>query len=659
MCGIAGIWNLDGRPVNYSELRKFTDSLIDRGPDGSGYKILDGDSLGLGHRRLSILDLSDAACQPMSYSDGRYWITYNGEIYNFIEIAKELKSKGYVFSSDSDTEVILAAFQCWGKPFLHKLNGMFAFAIWDSAEKKLLLARDRFGVKPLHYRFENRRFTFASETFAFKFLEGTPRQIDESKMAIAVSNPDYLEGSGHTIFQGLYQLLPGHYMELSPTSASAVQRKWWETLDHLPAVPKDYSTQVERFIELFEDACRIRLRSDVQVASALSGGMDSSAIFCIVSNYLKSEINNQRIANKLLHAFIAYFPDTPNDEKRFAEQVIGYTCGNATYVEPDYTNLISELQNTTHRFDAIAGTPIMCATDVYKAMYKDGIRVSMDGHGADEMLYGYKQMVFNAYQTATLKSDRTYANDLLQTYTDLFFDDQKTEAAKALDGYGKSIAPKWTKKVAMKIVPKLVEKRNSINFYDALCGQSLRHGWLDINGNMHLDPLSASHFRNFRTGNAERDTYNLFHYTSLPVNLRDFDRASMQNSIEIRSPFMDWRLVTYVFGLPLKSKVGSGFTKKILRDAMKGKMPESIRTRKLKIGLSAPLQSWFNGPLQEYLLDITGSAGFRSTGIWRGNEIHKFVHDKSGSGWASFDECSPVWKYVNAYIVLKANNKVA
>lgn len=654
MCGIAGIWNLNNKTLERDSLIRFTDSLSERGPDGAGYTILENNTLGLGHRRLSILDLSDAGKQPMKYAENDYVITFNGEIYNFIEIRAELKNKGYSFRTESDTEVLLAAYHHWGKACLTKLNGMFAFVIWDKKRELLFAARDRFGVKPLHYVFIFAElFAFASETFAFDYLDNFQRKTDERKLSIALVNPDYLEGSGHTIFQNIFQLLPGHYMELKRDTTRVIQHKWWETLTHVKPVSGNYNEQVEQFTELFEDACKIRLRSDVPVASALSGGMDSSAIYCVLNRIIKEQPFKQRFSQDAQQAFVAYFPNTPNDERKYAEEVINYTGGKAFYIEPDYSNITSELIKTTKRFDAIAATPIMCATDVYKDMFRKGIRVSIDGHGADEMLYGYKQMVFNAYQTAILKGDELYANDLLYTYTNLFFDEHQERANQSLSAYGNSIRPSLKKKVAQKFFPGYFEKRDTHNLYTRFKTTEMCEEWLTSRDNMFLEPLSDKHFENFISGNTERDTYNLFHYTSLPINLRDFDRASMQNSIEIRSPFMDWRLVTFVFSLPTSSKVGGGFTKRILRDSMKNKMPESIRTRKLKIGLSAPLASWFSNQLSEFIYDEVSSESFQSNAIWDGKIIKEYVEKKRKAGWENFDECAELWKYLSANLIIK------
>ena len=236
-------------------------------------------NLGLGHRRLAIIDTSDGGRQPMSFGDGRYWITFNGEIYNFLELKAELEHSGYQFKTDSDTEVILAGYHCWGEDCQLRFNGMWAFAIWDRDERKLFISRDRFGVKPLIYYFDQKHFAFASEMKAFLALEWFQPDFDPAMVTAALSNERLIEGDERCLLQGLRHLFGGHCLTLKMGENLKI-RRWWNTLDHLESVPEKYEDQVNQFRELFLDACRIRMRSDVPIGTALSGGLDSSSILC-------------------------------------------------------------------------------------------------------------------------------------------------------------------------------------------------------------------------------------------------------------------------------------------------------------------------------------------------------------------------------------------
>ena len=277
MCGIAGIFHLDGCPCDAMDVQRITDALAHRGPDRSGIHT-DG-SVGLGHRRLAILDLSEGGKQPMSLLDGRYWITFNGEVFNFLELRKQLERLGQIFHSETDTEVIVAAYHHWGADCVLKFNGMWAFAIWDSQRRELFLSRDRFGIKPLHYLSEPRRFVFASELKSFLHLQDFAARENEEELRRALTTRG--ESEEATLVQGVKLLRPGHNLLVS-TSRTRIWC-WWRTLDHLTDIPKPFSDQAERFRELFFDACSLRLRFDVPVATCLSGGMDSSSILCSVS----------------------------------------------------------------------------------------------------------------------------------------------------------------------------------------------------------------------------------------------------------------------------------------------------------------------------------------------------------------------------------------
>ncbi|MGZ3866101.1 MAG: asparagine synthase (glutamine-hydrolyzing) [Bacteroidia bacterium] len=652
MCGIAGIWHLNKRPLETEKLKRFTDSMEHRGPDGSGYHVFEDVQLGFGHRRLSILDLSEAGKQPMSFADGRYWITYNGEVYNFLELKSELEKLGYSFKTDSDTEIILAAYHKWGKECLKKFNGMWAIAIYDTQEQKLFLTRDRFGVKPLHYVFlPGKLFAFASETIAFKNLEGFNRSFNNTTLSHSIYSFNSIEPWGYTLFNDVYQLMPGHYIELK-RGEKVKQKKWWDTFENLTVAPAKYEDQVEEFRELFMDACKLRMRSDVSIASALSGGVDSSSVYCMLHHLMKSS-KAYRIPGDWQKAFVATFPNTAVDERHYAEEVVKFTNGNAKYIVPDYSNLVNDIKKATILFDGIAATPITAVTDIYKAMRNNGITVSLDGHGVDEMIYGYNASAAEAYLSAKLSGDEAYAADLLDICLEMQ-PPSKSEAIKnRLNVRYKSIkefdarinSQNPLKKIAKKIIKKTLGNQNAI-------GPLADIEWLNTQTVPSLHFLSEQHYRFQNLSRAESHLANDFHINSIPYNLRDFDRGAMQHSIEIRMPFMDYRLVTYLFSLETKSKIGHGYTKRILRDSMKGIMPESIRTRKLKIGLGAPMTDWFSHEMAEFISDEISSSRFLGSQIWNGPLIKEFALSRIKNKNWTMPECSRFWQVFNAHLLL-------
>ena len=657
MCGIAGLWNFSNEKLSKEKLLKFNNAMIHRGPDGYGYYIDEKADIGLGHRRLSILDLSENGKQPMSFANGRYWITYNGEVFNFIEIRKELEAKGYSFVSDSDTEVILGAYHCWGKECFFKFNGMWAIAIWDEQEQKLFLCRDRFGVKPLHYLYvPGNFFAFASETLAFKQIDGYKREFDQNNLSRTIQYAASIEGYGYTIFKDIYQLMPGHYIELKKDERPK-QKRWWDTRKNLSLnIPIKYEEQVEAFREIFLDSCRIRMRSDVTIASALSGGVDSSSVYCMLHHLMGQQGSSERIAKDWQQAFIATFPGTSVDERQFAEQVIKFTNGKANYISQNFHNLPQEILDTTIKFDAISPTPIIAVSDVYKAMNQQNIKVSMDGHGVDEMLFGYISLAGAAYVESLLNKDEPFSNDLSDIYAFMHPENFQSRMKEELKTGGTNRKEQYLRfkdgrlKTSMKkVFRQIMPKSQYINGY-------FGDEWLKQKTIASLANISDNPYSLAELSYSELLLFEEFHLTTLPFNLRDFDRASMQSSIEIRMPFMDWRLVSFVFSLPLKSKIGHGYTKRILRDSMKGIMPESIRTRKLKIGLGAPTTEWFNGPLKQFIQDMVNSKAFLKSDIWEGGKIRDFTECAFKNNLWDKHNGQRLWSYLNAMILIDNNS---
>lgn len=652
MCGIAGIWRFKDR-VSHEEIRSLTDSMYHRGPDGAGYEVFEADNLALGHRRLSILDLSDAGRQPMSYADRRYWLSFNGEIYNFIEIRKELIAKGYTFVSESDSEVVLAAYIEWGTECFKRFNGMWAIAIWDSVEKTLLLCRDRFGVKPLHYTYkENEFFAFASETVAFKYIKGQARSYHKENLLRAMHAHNSLEPAGETIYQGIRQLLAGSLMVIKQNKI--VRREaWWKTLDNLPSVPENFEDQKARFLELLSDACKLRLRSDVSVASALSGGIDSTAVYCMLTHVMKHN-GDGRVAKDWQKAFSIAFPGSDVDERKYIESVLRQTNGNGIIVEPSNDNLVAEIQQSTSMSDFISGTPLPCLTYVYKAMHQNGIVVSMDGHGVDEYIYGYQSSVISALMNAYVTGQSDYAKVIEDTLMQMNFPHKGEQAIKTARRRAEQIMQMQS---GLKFKVKQLAK--------AVLPSGYRHKNYTIPGFRPDDLYNSDYIQQAEYPNVysvlnatknlgEQQLLQEFHYNDLPYNLRDFDRGAMQHQIEIRMPFMDYRLVTYTMALPQKSKLNNGYTKHILRESLKGIMPEDIRTRKLKIGLGAPLADWFNGPLNAYLQDTANSQKLKSTSFLNAQRIQSLIeaHCKDRS-WTDAS-AHAIWPVLN-YLLLEEN----
>lgn len=552
--------------------KQCTDTLAHRGPDGSG--LWHTSEVTLGHRRLSILDLTDQAKQPMKSANGRYWITFNGEIYNFVELAAELKSKGYEFKSQSDTEVVIAAFETWGEECQDRFNGMWAFAIWDMQKKELFLSRDRFGKKPLYYAFlpEN-RFVFASEMKAiFPLLRQINANVSLVRDTLRIFE---YESTSECVIEGIERFPAGHsgwvingYLKI---------KRWWCTLDHLPEVPQTYEAQVERMRELFLDACRIRMRSDVPLGTCLSGGLDSSATISCMA-YIASHGKTTRMGDNWQHAFIASFPGTPLDEIEYARMVTDHIGIEPTVVEIDPLKSIAELSRHFYLIEDPYITSPIPFMQTYGAVKAGGVSVTLDGHGADELFGGYTFDFVKALEDAGLNISKI--SSILQTYYNSFGD--SIEANK-LPPKSVFFASWYGKRLVKKILQRELIKT---------CVDSKHPRWVE------MDKLT-------------QQLYVSTHETILPTLLRNYDRYSMANSVEIRMPFMDHRIVSFAFALPWTSKIRNGFSKAIIRDAVAGYMPKEVAYRKTKIGFNSPIVNWMQGPLKDFMLDTISSQSFK------------------------------------------------
>jgi asparagine synthase (glutamine-hydrolysing) len=648
MCGITGIWYLENNISAKKAIFEFNQAISHRGPDGEGYYSDENQNFALGHRRLAILDLSDLGKQPMSALDGRFQITYNGEVFNFLEIRKELENLGWKFQSDSDTEVILKAYIEWGKRAFFKFNGMWAFGIWDTQEGELLLCRDRFGIKPLFFVDSDNLFAFASETSAFKHLQGFKREANSEHFQAQLQNFGALESIGLTLFKRIYQLPAGHFLVKKANSPSKSTR-WWNTKENLPTPPKNFGEQAGLFRNLFEDSCRLRLRSDVPIATALSGGLDSSSVYSMLQFGKANRADWERTPSNWQRAFCAIFPGTTMDELEFAKQVVNKYQGELSTIDAlESSNLEGDILKSIQLFDNFYITPINVIAQIYQSMRSEGFVVSMDGHGVDEMLFGYNSDVLELYKTSMRLGDLVYAKEVAKCYIHLFPEAERKLAESHLKGIlagNKTIQSfkKTIKGLFSKLPIQMKAHDDSLYCDDLWLGgynssTKISSPYLQVE-KLESDPYSELMYRQFHSG-------------ILPVILRNFDRASMQHGVEIRMPFMDYRLVTFMMSLPLKAKLGEGFNKRIIREGMKGILPEPIRNRTFKMSIQAPMHIWLGGHLKSFSMDAIRSNSFLNSDIWDGKRIADEVEQKFRLNTWDFQSSSKLWHYLNAYFLL-------
>ncbi|MBP1091201.1 asparagine synthase (glutamine-hydrolyzing) [Bradyrhizobium japonicum] len=549
-----------GSAVEPDDISRLTGLIAHRGPFGQGTWFSADRSLAFGHRRLAIIDPGEGGYQPMRSADGRHVIVFNGEIYNFLELRRELEAQGVVFRSQSDTEVILAAWQAWREDMLPRFNGMWALAIFDTATGELFLARDRFGIKPLLYAVSPERFIFASEQRALVRSGLIDASVDVEVARRLLLDAFGIEGSERTLFRQVRRLQGGHCMWLRQGKVSV--RRWWRTVDHLPPVPGTEAERIARFRELFQDAVALRMRSDVPIGTCLSGGFDSSAVICTMAAHEKAGMG-PRDSTAWRHAFVATFPGALNDERPMAEEAAAWAEVAPTFLEIGQADALMDLDQILDDLDDVYIALPSAIWLIYRQLRRQDVTVSLDGHGADELMGGYLQQ-----GQALAFRIRNAAED---------FASRSALARRSVD-----------------VLRMLALKRRGVYF--------LRGGLRDLPASLPL--VAEDDVLPREWGGLNRRLYRMFHSTVLPTILRNFDRLSMAHGVEVRMPFMDWRLVTYTMALPESSKSSEGYTKAVARRAMANLMPESIRTARRKVGFNSPMPEWLNGPLAGWTADL-------------------------------------------------------
>lgn len=613
MCGIFGTVNYR---ISREQAIACLNELIHRGPDGFG--IWQEDGVTLGHRRLSILDLSENGKQPMSYADERYEITYNGEVYNFIEVRRELEQKGYKFRSDTDTEVIAAAFAEWQEACLDKFNGMWAFAVWDRQKKRLFISRDRFGIKPLYIADCKGKIIFASEMKAIVPVMDTVR-VNRSMIERYKKNPHY-EMQEECLIEGIMRFPAGHYAWITQDGRIEIKR-WWNTLDHIGEVPSSYEEQTEKFRELFLDSCRIRMRSDVRLGTALSGGLDSSAVICAMSHIMNGS-DKERVNDDWQHAYVAAFEGTPFDETRYARAVTDYLGINSTFLNIDESTAYDELLRKMYLFEDLWVNTQIPMMKIYEQERKHGTLVSLDGHGADELYCGYNFDALRALPDAGFNMHDV--DNIVRAYTDQLSEKEADINSRAFK-----------------------KQRNKI-YSDSL----IHYYGRKFLGKPAIDSAYSGHPAWKELDNLNKALFVSTHETILPTLLRNYDRDSMAASVEIRMPFMDYRLVQYAFSLNWRAKLHDGYTKSIIRDAMAPFMPKDIAYRRTKVGFNAPINNWMKTCYREMFTDIMSSSGFMNCSLIDNPaqvkaDFEKVLNDDSVS--FSF-ACYQVWNKLQLFL---------
>lgn len=570
MCGIAGVLS-SSQPVTLATLKKMTDSISHRGPDGDGHWLNQNHTVAFGHRRLSILDLSHNADQPMSYGNERYVIIFNGEIYNYLEIKENLLKKGYSFKTTSDTEVLLAIYQEKKEKCLEYLDGMFAFAIYDALEKSVFLARDRFGEKPLYYSFHKNQIFFGSEMKAL-WAGGVPKEVN-NKMLFnylaygTIKNPQNIK---ETFYENIF-LFPHSHYAVYKIGDSELNFKQYFDIDRTK-INYDITEEKarEEFCELMYESVKLRLRSDVPVGSSLSGGLDSSLIVCIIDDLIKGTAQKQK-------TFSARFPKFKKDEGEYMQYVIDRTNVEPHFVYPDGEGLIDDFDRLCyHQEEPFGSASIYAQYAVMRLAKKNNVTVLLDGQGADEVLAGY-HFYYQSYFNELGKNNSRLLKKEKAQYRERFINSEinKIENGNVLTGFVKTYTPFLVH--SLKRVRETYRQTKFQQFNTDFYHEFKKQNFVS-DGNYH-NLNDALYFSTF--GGLEMQDL-----------LRYADRNSMAHSREIRLPFLSHHLVEFLFTLPTYFKIRNGWTKWLMRVTFDNLLPQKIVWRKDKIGYEPPQSEW-------------------------------------------------------------------
>ncbi len=601
MCGLVAMIGVSGRQPDAQAIGSMANSISHRGPDEGG-SFLDG-VVGFGFRRLSILDLSLHGHQPMISEDGNTIIVFNGEIYNYIEIRKELVSLGHGFRSTGDTEVLLNAYRQWGEDCLRRLNGMWAFLIYDRIEGKIFGSRDRFGVKPLYLLRTQDWVMFASEIKAFS-ASGEYKPSPNWNLAAQyliegrLSEPDE---NNATLYSDVFEVAAGSAFRMD-LNGNIKKWKYWEIGIGAGTISGD---PFEQFAALFEDSVRLRMRSDVPVGVCLSGGLDSTSIICHMERLLKSGKASGG-ADSELQAFSYMAPEFDESSQIMATvNQTGAMLNRLTLNSNDFWDRLVDVMK--FQDEPVHSMNVVVSYELYRMSAKNGVKVILNGQGADECLAGYPSY-FKQYWYSLLGSGkfRNCWNEISE-----YSKSHETNAKKLFADALRYVIQ--TQFAHLQLYRRLAywkrKKRvNSDSWFDSdLVGQS------DAEVPVFVDQDLDTSLRNS------------MRKEPLPLYLRVEDRNSMAHSVETRLPFLDYRLVNYAFSLANDMKLRGPLNKYILRESMKERIPEVVRNRVDKLGFPVPQAKWFAGPLHDNLQDLVSSQAVRERGIYQSAQILRDV----------------------------------
>lgn len=596
MCGISVAISKNNSKISTDLVKSMNGKIVHRGPDDEGMYF--GDNFAFGHRRLSIIDLSKTGYQPMVMDD--LVITYNGEVYNYIELREELVSLGCIFQSSNDTEVILKAFQYWGVGAFSKFNGMWAFAIVDVKKGKVIFCRDHFGIKPLYLVETKSYFLAASEIKQFIDIDEFAPQLNE-KTAVNYLVYGWLNYSEQTFFKGVNELRPGHFLEYDLHTHETRLVNWYDLKESIVTVNDTYNDAVKKTRTLLFDSVRLRMRSDVRVGSCLSGGIDSSSIASIVAK------NN--FGHPDFETVTSCFEYKKYDEQVFSDAMVEHTGFKNSKVFPDFNHLFTSGhfdEMIYHHDQPFNGGTHYSEFCVFRTAKEKKLVVMQSGQGADEFLCGYDDFFY------------TYLDELIRS---LRFSKFKSVLKERTQFRGSNFNHEILLYIKAKYLPTWVKWVKSLFRIKNIA-------WLTKDWTAKAQKYSMD----FRALSTKELALKQMLGSSLPYQLHSEDRNSMTFSVESRLPFLDHRLVEYCIGLPPDYKFRKGFTKTVLRDAV-AELPEIVKSRKHKMGFMFPDEEWMLA--NPVLIRRELERAIKTTNVFNGDLLTRF--DRFVDGELSYE----------------------
>ena len=636
MCGICGEIDFYNKNVRVDSVRKMCDVLTHRGPDDEGIVLIKGNrsfevkdssefppvekgfEVGLGHRRLSIIDLSEAGHQPMCNEDGRTWIVFNGEIYNFQEIREQLEKKGHLFKSKSDTEVILHAYEEWGVECLNHFRGMYAFAIWDSKQRQLFIARDRLGKKPLVYFHQNGHFAFGSEIKALLQIPGIGKKVNGNAIH------DYLTyqyvPAPDTIFEGIKKLPPAHYLIYDREGNVKVERYWKLHFSPCGQTEMDLREISHRIRAELEESVKVRLISDVPLGAFLSGGVDSSLIVGIMA----------KLSGRPVKTFSIGFEEKEFDELSYAQLVSNHfsTEHHEFIVKPDAIEILPKLVwNYNEPFADSSAIPTYYVAKMTKAY----VKVVLTGDAGDENFAGYPRYLRSRWVASFTKIPDKLRKNLLPRFLRGFSTLRwREKTLNRLSDFMESLSSDQAMNYAEQI--KIFNAKEKEDIYT----EDFRE---------KVEKFDSWDFvlKKFEESEAEDLLEQLLYVdinSYLPEDLLvKIDIATMANSLEARVPFLDHKFMELVAGIPPCLKLKGTVTKYILKETFQEFLPEAIFKRK-KMGFGVPVSRWFRNELKDYVYEILLDPRTLNRGYFRREGIERLLNDHIA---ARYDHSSQIW----------------